>query len=279
VTNTFTLLFTDHFGEVYRTAPISAAVADYSDEIKAALEGLPNRVVGEVVVTGMRVNPKDGGTVEEATPAEMAYEIEFISNPGKLRGLQIDSTPIRLGQTLQAGIDCDFDQATLTPVSNVYSKVGYSEIGEDSTNFGKYIGNVGYFAPQVYAEDGDNVISGQENVFIYTASDLTSQLKISDIIKIKNEIYVVRGIYPSFIKLNTFFSGDAVQGISTQLYQNDVLGADTSAVFTLTWNDENGSILINDAAFSTPGYNSNNVPRFDDRMRLRKRQIYSHCVP
>jgi len=127
--------------------------------------------------------------------------------------LQIDSTPIRLGQTLQAGIECLFTQETLTSTSKVYSKVGYSEIGEDFTSFGDYVGNVGYYNDQVYAVGVDenavtHIISGRENEFIYTAADLTSELEANDVIKIKNEVYVVEDITKSYIKLNTWFKGD-----------------------------------------------------------------------
>jgi hypothetical protein len=258
VVNTFTLLFTDHFGEVYRTAPISAAVADYSDEIKAALEGLPNGVVPSVTVTGNMVDPA-GST----NAMEMAYNIEFNDNPGKLGALRIDSTPIRLGQDLQAGIECEFDQATQTADSTVYSSVGYSEIGEDTTHFADYIGNIGYYEPQTYTEDDTNVLSGLENDVIYTATDLSADLSANDVIKIQNEIYVVDVVTANYIQLNTFFNGASVSGISTPIYTNDADGADDSLDWSLS--DSSGDLVFTDMAYSIPGHDSDGTENFQAR--------------
>jgi hypothetical protein len=207
VVNTFTLLFTDHHGEVYRTAPISAAVADYSAEVKAALEGLPNNVVSEVNVNAEMVNPYTD------TSTEMGYKIEFTQNPGQLGALEIDSTPIRLGQTLQAGIECEKD------TEFVYSKVGYYEIGEDVTTFGAQVGSITHFQNQAVTDDATSPLSGEENSIVYTNTDLSST--VGTLIKIQDEVYAVLSGTAEFLELNTHFKGDSVTGTSVAITTND----------------------------------------------------------
>jgi len=234
VENTFTLLFTDHHGEVYRTAPISAAVADYSVEIKAALEGLPNNVIKTVNVAGAMVDPAGviSGNTLTANVNEMGYHIDFVTNPGTLGELKIDSTPIRLGQKLVAGIECSEDS------KYVYSKVGYREIGEDTSGFSDYAGNIGYFYRQTVAQGlttAADTVSGKENNIIYTTQDMSGSVAANDLIKIQDEVYVVDGIGSDYIKLNTHFKGAEVAGVSTQIHPNDANNADAPASISMAF--------------------------------------------
>jgi len=232
VENTFTLLFTDHHGEVYRTAPISAGVADYSVEIKAALEGLPNNVIKQVNVAGAMVDPAGSisGNTLTANVNEMAYHIDFVTNPGTLGELKIDSTPIRLGQKLVAGIECAEDSRY------VYSKVGYREIGEDTSAFSSYAGNIAYFDRKSVLQGTvttADTVSGKENNIIYTSADMSGSVSVGDLIKIQDEVYVVDGIGADYIQLNTHFKGAEVAGVSTQIHPNDGNNADAPAAIEM----------------------------------------------
>jgi hypothetical protein len=290
VENTFSLLFTDHTGEVYRTAPISAAQADYSAEVKAALEGLPNGVVSQVTVTANTFDGWDatGGSSGDvgdnlrtvAAPAtatdgafvEMAYEIDFVSNPGKLGALEIDSTPIRLGQQLQAGIECYFDQATNAHVENVYSSVGYSEIGEDETYFTEEVGIVGYFVNADYASADtstagydDAVVSGQENLYLYPRESLVAAgVAAGDVLKIEEKLYVVNSVQNDYVELNTRYTGKDVTGTTgAQVLENDDDGAAAGGDFSVSLSAE--TFTLTAAVFNTPEVTSDGGEIFTER--------------
>jgi len=291
VENTFTLLFTDHTGEVYRTAPISAAQADYSAEVKAALEGLPNGVVSQVTVTAKTFDGWDatgaagsGGyqgdnlrtvaaptTATDGSFAEMAYEIDFVSNPGKLGALEIDSTPIRLGQQLQAGIECYFDQATNAHVENVYSSVGYIEIGEDETHFTEEVGIVGYFVNADYASDDissagydDAVVSGQENVYLVPRESLSGIIAAGEVLKIEEKLYVVNAVSAYHISLNTRYTGKDVTGTTgAQVLENSDDGTPDGGDFSVSLTSE--TFTLTAANFNTPEVTSDGSEIFTSR--------------
>jgi hypothetical protein len=264
VANTFTLLFTDHEGKVYRTVPISAAVADYSNEVTEALKALPNRVIESVQVNPMMISPRlldeSFELLSSNDATEMAYEIEFKSNPGQLGDLRVDSTPIRNGKSLQSGIECQWDSAAQNNVDSVYSAVGYKEVGEDATEYSEYAGNIAFFS-ELHLDSSTGLTltggDGEENKFVYTQQDLTGKIEPYDVVKIGSHLYVVEALTSHYLKLNTYFVGNDVMGVSTEILPTDGSGDSIQIEYT----DAN-TITLKDFAYATSSYTSDGTEVF-----------------
>jgi len=100
--STYALKYTDVFGEVWKTAAISAKAAAGNGgaaAVKAALEAIPNSVIESVTVTE--------ADTSDATDEGMDIAITFTHNPGNLNALEIVdvnwSTPLATVTETTAG--------------------------------------------------------------------------------------------------------------------------------------------------------------------------------
>ena len=120
MTGQYAIKFYDVFGEDYITAPldltatgVDANVVDHCDFVKAALIGLPNRVVPAVECSQAAIETDKG----------FEYTLTFTGNPGKLRQLEIIE-------------NLDGERSTVLVSSGAYAANVYTKVnGEFVDNF------------------------------------------------------------------------------------------------------------------------------------------------
>jgi len=218
-TGTFTILFTDSFGQTYRTEKL-AADAD-KDQIEAALLAIPNGVVPAVTATDLSETAFD--TIANDGNA-YAWRLEFPQNPGARAALQIDTSDI----------NCDPTEGNLllsaTPADGTdlgghvrLPNVGFRSSGEDAEGFTNHATDL------AYARNGHKLV--------YFKGAIPGDSGDFQVVKIEGKLYVVeefgalatRGLY--YAMLHTPFEGTSVLGDSDE--QSPMLEAVASAQLTL----------------------------------------------
>jgi len=216
-TGTFTILFTDSFGQTYRTSKLSTSAS--AADVEAALLALPNGVVPDVTVEDY-VNYQDTlitsatDLTKDTDTTDIAFLITFPRNPGARVAMTLDTSDIDCG-TASAG-DYDNGSPVYTP------NVGYRSVGESSEQFTYHATDI------AYARFGHRVI------YFKSAGNLAAL----DVIKIEGKLYVVEatgelttgGI--AYATLHVPYEGTEVLGDSAE--QSSMLAAITSAQLGIT---------------------------------------------
>jgi hypothetical protein len=237
-TGTFTILFTDSFGQTYRTEKL-AADAD-KDQIEAALLAIPNGVVPAVTATDLSETAFD--TLANDGNA-YAWRLEFPQNPGARAALQIDTSDI----------NCDPTEGNLllsaTPADGTdlgghvrLPNVGFRSTGEDAEAYSNHATEL------AYARNGHKLVYFK-GAIPGTSGDL-------QVVKIEGKLYVVeefgalaaRGLY--YAMLHTPFEGTSVLGDSDE--QSPMLEAVASAQLTLA-SGHISNMWLTDAAGAAAG--------------------------
>jgi hypothetical protein len=205
-TGTFTLLFTDAFGQQYRTSKIAftSPSANIEGDVKAALLAIPNGVVSDAVVT-------DWSVMTTSFTTDLSFLIEFPQNPGARATLEVDTSDL----------DC-LDLDTEEPITQ--PTVGYRKVGESSEQY-TYTQTDIAFAK-----------NGHRNIYFKGKGNLAA----GAVVKIENGLYVIESINEvgavaggiAVAKLHIPFEGGDVDGDSTE--QSDFLKSITSAKFSFS---------------------------------------------
>jgi len=221
---TYTILFTDSFGQTYRTSKLSVSAS--ATDVQSALLALPNGVVPAVTVQDY-ASFSDGGTIEagvtglsstdltkDTDTTDVAFLITFPRNPGARIALTLDTSDIDCGVSSVG--DYDNGSPVYTP------NVGYRSVGESSEQFTYHAADI------AYARFGHRLI--------YLKS--SGNLAANDVIKIEGKLYVVEdtgelasgGI--AYVTLHVPFEGTDVVGDSAE--QSTFLAGITSAQVSIT---------------------------------------------
>ena len=218
-TGTFTILFTDSFGQTYRTEKL--AVDATKDQIEAALLAIPNGVVPAVTATDLSETAFD--TIANDGNA-YAWRLEFPQNPGARAALQIDTSDINCDPT-EGNLLLSADPADGTDLGGHVRlpNVGFRSTGEDRELYSNHATDL------AYARNGHKLV--------YFKGAIPGASGDLQVVKIEGKPYVVEefgalatdGLH--YAMLHTPFEGTSVLGDSDE--QSPMLEAVASAQLTL----------------------------------------------
>jgi len=189
-TGTFTILFTDAFGQQYRTSKLD--IASTAAQVKAALEAIPNGVVPSATVTDY-----DAITTDSST--DKAWMIEFPQNPGARAKLEVDTSDLDCTASSDGSTyDFDIEEPIVQPT------VGYRKVGEDSEAYVYHQTDIAYAK------------NGHRNIYFKAVGTLAA----GAVVKMEDALYVIETINEmvsggiAVASLNVPYEGSDVDGDS-----------------------------------------------------------------